>query len=217
MLRTHYDNLQISQTASDTVIRAAYRALSQAHHPDKNPSNREEAERVMKAINEAYAVLSDPVRRKEHNVWISQQLHEAPDVQRPSHEPEPRSYSSVIPDERAPESPAQPAVVQDSLARIAGKGAIATAVGLVALTLLGLLSGKQDIQAITSFLITTALLALTIGPSVLLYAGFAALRKKTCTEGFGSWAKPLRDYALGAAVVTTGIYLVLEWVNRLSR
>lgn len=171
----------------------------------------------MKAINEAYAVLSDPVRRKEHNVWISQQLHEAPDVQRPSHEPEPRSHSIVIPDERAPESPAQPAVVQDSLARIAGNGAIATAVGLAALVLLGLVSDKQDSQTIMLFLLTTAFLALTIGLPVLLYAGFAALRKKTREEGFGSWAKPLRDFALGAGVVTTGIYLVLEWVNRLSR
>ena len=51
MFRPYYDNLQISKTASDEVIRAAYRALSQKHHPDKNPANREAAERVMKLVN----------------------------------------------------------------------------------------------------------------------------------------------------------------------
>lgn len=70
--RTHYDNLQIARTASDAVIRAAYRGLSQQHHPDKNPNDRVNAERKMKVINEAYAVLADPVRRREHDQWIMQ-------------------------------------------------------------------------------------------------------------------------------------------------
>lgn len=69
-IRTHYNNLQIARTASDAVVRAAYRALSQQHHPDKNPNDRESAERIMKVINEAYAVLSDPVKRREHDQWI---------------------------------------------------------------------------------------------------------------------------------------------------
>lgn len=75
-IRTHYDNLQISRTASDAVIRAAYRGLSQQHHPDKNPSDREVAERIMKIINEAYAVLSDPVLRRQHDEWIDSQEKE---------------------------------------------------------------------------------------------------------------------------------------------
>lgn len=69
-IRTHYDNLQIARNASDAVIKAAYRGLSQQHHPDKNPQDRERAERVMKIINEAYEVLSDPTKRQEHDQWI---------------------------------------------------------------------------------------------------------------------------------------------------
>lgn len=75
-IRTHYDNLQITRTASDAVVRAAYRGLSQQHHPDKNLKDRETAERIMKVINEAYAVLSDPVRRRQHDEWIDGQESE---------------------------------------------------------------------------------------------------------------------------------------------
>ena len=75
-IRTHYDNLQIARTASEAVVRAAYRGLSQQHHPDKNPKDREAAERIMKVINEASAVLSDPVRRRQHDKWIDSQESE---------------------------------------------------------------------------------------------------------------------------------------------
>ncbi len=69
-IRTHYDHLQVAETASEEVIRGAYKYLSQKHHPDKNLDNQAEAERIMRLINEAYAVLSDPQRRKEHDEWI---------------------------------------------------------------------------------------------------------------------------------------------------
>lgn len=68
--KTHYDNLQVSQLASDIVIRAAFRGLSQKHHPDKNLDDVQNSERVMKIINEAYTVLSNPKSRKEHDEWI---------------------------------------------------------------------------------------------------------------------------------------------------
>ncbi len=70
-LRTHYDNLQIARTASDSVIRAAYKVLSQKFHPDKNPDNLSQAEARMKIINEAFRVLSDPLRKAEHDAWIA--------------------------------------------------------------------------------------------------------------------------------------------------
>lgn len=71
MVHSHYENLQVSRTASDEVIKGAYRYLSQKWHPDKQPSEkRSEAERIMKLVNDAYAVLSDPARRREHDEWI---------------------------------------------------------------------------------------------------------------------------------------------------
>ena len=70
--KTHYDNLQVSPNASEVVVRAAYKSLAQKYHPDKFDGSPSEAERVMKIINEAYAVLTDPTKRIEHDAWIRQ-------------------------------------------------------------------------------------------------------------------------------------------------
>ncbi|WP_020653735.1 J domain-containing protein [Massilia niastensis] len=69
-IHTHYDNLKVSRHAPQEVIRAAYKALSQKYHPDKNPGD-EKAARIMAIVNTAYNTLSDPLRRKEHDEWIA--------------------------------------------------------------------------------------------------------------------------------------------------
>jgi hypothetical protein len=69
-IHTHYDNLKVARLAPQEVIRAAYKALSQKYHPDKNPGD-EKAARIMAILNTAYGILADPVRRKEHDEWIA--------------------------------------------------------------------------------------------------------------------------------------------------
>jgi DnaJ domain len=69
-IHTHYDNLKVARGAPQEVVRAAYKALSQKYHPDKNPGD-EKAARIMAIVNTAYNILSDPVRRKEHDEWIA--------------------------------------------------------------------------------------------------------------------------------------------------
>lgn len=69
-VHTHYDNLKVARDAPPEVIRAAYKTLSQKHHPDRN-GNSKEAIRIIQLINTAYEVLSDPARRKEHDEWIA--------------------------------------------------------------------------------------------------------------------------------------------------
>ncbi|MFL6708387.1 MAG: J domain-containing protein [Massilia sp.] len=69
-IHTHYDNLKVARMAPQEVIRAAYKALSQKYHPDKNPGD-EKAARIMAIVNTAYGILADPVRRKEHDEWIA--------------------------------------------------------------------------------------------------------------------------------------------------
>ena len=71
--KTHYDNLNVSRNAHASVIKAAYKVLCQNYHPDKYAGGPEEALRIMKIINGAYAVLSDPVKRAEHDHWIGMQ------------------------------------------------------------------------------------------------------------------------------------------------
>lgn len=68
-IRTHYDNLKVSRDAPAEVIRAAYKSLSQKYHPDRNPGD-VQAEKIMRLINEAYEVLSDPEKREQHDKWI---------------------------------------------------------------------------------------------------------------------------------------------------
>jgi hypothetical protein len=68
--RTHYDNLQVTRTASDLVIKAAYRSLSQKYHPDKFDGPPQEALRIMQILNRAYEILSHPERRKEYDQTI---------------------------------------------------------------------------------------------------------------------------------------------------
>ncbi|WP_338846053.1 J domain-containing protein [Massilia sp. W12] len=69
-IHTHYDNLKVSRNAPAEVIRAAYKALSQKYHPDKNQGD-DKAARIMAILNSAYETLSDPQRRKEHDEWIA--------------------------------------------------------------------------------------------------------------------------------------------------
>ena len=69
-IHTHYDNLKVARLAPQEVIRAAYKALSQKYHPDKNPGD-EKAARIMAILNSAYGTLSDPQRRREHDEWIA--------------------------------------------------------------------------------------------------------------------------------------------------
>jgi hypothetical protein len=65
-MRTHYDNLNVSENAPEEVIRAAYKALALRFHPDRNNGSAE-SRRVMQILNEAYEVLSDSTKRREYD------------------------------------------------------------------------------------------------------------------------------------------------------
>lgn len=62
----YYDILGIDENADSDRIKDSYRKLALRYHPDRNNGDKEAAEK-MKAINEAYAVLSDPRKREEYD------------------------------------------------------------------------------------------------------------------------------------------------------
>lgn len=62
-MKDYYEMLQVHPGASDTVIHAAHKALMKIYHPDINPSFSNRAT----AINEAYAVLGDNIKRKQYD------------------------------------------------------------------------------------------------------------------------------------------------------
>src|SRR5262245_36646687 len=61
----YYQVLQITPKATFDQVHKAYRALAMQYHPDRNSTPG--AGSAMAAINEAYAVLSDPSRRREYD------------------------------------------------------------------------------------------------------------------------------------------------------
>jgi curved DNA-binding protein CbpA len=63
--KDYYSILGVLPTAEDAVIRAAYKALAQRYHPDRNSSA--DAKERMAEINEAYGVLSDSAKRKAYD------------------------------------------------------------------------------------------------------------------------------------------------------
>ena len=64
-----YSVLGVQPKASMTEIKRAYRKLALKLHPDKNPSNKEECEKKIKAINEAYETLSDERKRELYDQY----------------------------------------------------------------------------------------------------------------------------------------------------
>lgn len=70
----YYKILGISKDANENQIKKAYRKLAIKYHPDKNPNNKEEAEKKFKKIGEAYGVLSDNEKRKTYDQFGKQGL-----------------------------------------------------------------------------------------------------------------------------------------------
>lgn len=67
---TYYDVLEISETASEEVVRVAYKALAKKYHPDVFCGDAKEAEEKMKQINVAFEVLSDSKKRKQYDDYL---------------------------------------------------------------------------------------------------------------------------------------------------
>lgn len=64
--RDYYEVLGVDKNADDAALKKAYRALAKKYHPDMNPGDKE-AEKKFKEASEAYAVLSDPEKRRQYD------------------------------------------------------------------------------------------------------------------------------------------------------
>jgi molecular chaperone DnaJ len=63
-----YEVLGVEKSATEAEIKSAYRKLAKKYHPDMNPDNKE-AEEKFKEVNDAYAILSDPEKRKKFDTY----------------------------------------------------------------------------------------------------------------------------------------------------
>ncbi len=64
--RDYYEVLGVDRNADDAALKKAYRVLAKKYHPDMNPGDKE-AEKKFKEASEAYAVLSDPDKRRQYD------------------------------------------------------------------------------------------------------------------------------------------------------
>lgn|GEM_PF-1249843 len=75
---TYYEILGVRPDEDTPVIRKAYVKLAWSYHPDRNSGvNEAEATRRMRALNEAWATVSDPDLRREYDrrIAISSKMH----------------------------------------------------------------------------------------------------------------------------------------------
>lgn len=71
MEKDYYEILGVSKNADEEIVKAAYRDLSKKYHPDMNVNKTQEEklelEAKFKEVSEAYAILFDPIKRKEYD------------------------------------------------------------------------------------------------------------------------------------------------------
>ena len=65
MEKNYYDILQVNKNASPEVIEKVYKLLAKKYHPDlQNSENKQQSEKILKEINEAYEVLSNTEKKE---------------------------------------------------------------------------------------------------------------------------------------------------------
>lgn len=64
--RDYYEVLGVSKDVDEATLKKAYRKVAKKYHPDMNPGDAE-AERKFKEASEAYAILSDPEKRRQYD------------------------------------------------------------------------------------------------------------------------------------------------------
>jgi len=65
--KDYYEVLGVERGASEADIKRAYKKLALKWHPDKNPDQKELAQREFIAVQQAYEVLSDPDKKRRYD------------------------------------------------------------------------------------------------------------------------------------------------------
>jgi hypothetical protein len=80
---THYEVLGVPTSASAAEVKRAYRLQARQHHPDVSGAD----DAVMQALNQAWATLGDPARRRAYDRLVGVGETSGPSAARPSAPP----------------------------------------------------------------------------------------------------------------------------------
>ena len=75
--KEYYGILKVSRGANEVEIKRAFRRLALQFHPDRAQGD-SKTEELFKEINEAYAVLSDPEKRRHYDIAGSADYRDSP-------------------------------------------------------------------------------------------------------------------------------------------
>lgn len=81
-MKNYYKILEVDKNASDEIIERAYKVLVKKYHPDlQTEQNKEEAAKRITIINEAYSILSNPLKRAEYNKKLQKETERNEKIQ----------------------------------------------------------------------------------------------------------------------------------------
>ncbi|ANQ09910.1 Uncharacterized protein PCOAH_00042820 [Plasmodium coatneyi] len=69
--KNFYEILNVQRNSSKNEIKQAYRKLALKYHPDRNPNNRKESEKMFREITEAYETLSDENKKQMYDSQLN--------------------------------------------------------------------------------------------------------------------------------------------------
>jgi curved DNA-binding protein len=106
-MHNHYKTLGLTNAASLAEIRRAYRILARRYHPDVNPDG--QGEELFKEIALAYSVLSDPEKKRQHDLELKQNVESFAESFEKAHEALKRHQSASAYAKQQQEAPKQTA------------------------------------------------------------------------------------------------------------
>jgi len=159
-----YEVLGVAPSASAAEVRQAYVALARQHHPDLDGGD---AER-MRAVNDAWATLSDPARRARYDRTLI-----APPPGPPGEEERPRSEAEDLLADLADDTPIGARVVLPPWISLLPVAVFALSVGAFCV---GLLFSSKSALAVSVALFALSCAMFLLAPFVALLSSRRANR-----------------------------------------
>jgi hypothetical protein len=167
---THYEVLGVAESAGRDELRQAYLSQARRHHPDRQPdkAKRVAAEVRMREINQAWAVLGHPDRRRTYDA----ERHAEDRAVRPNNAPHPDfipiddediDYAELL-DDTPMDGTDVPRWLQVLPAGLLALGALAIIAGFIAM--LG------PLVAFGAFLLVLAVLSFLATPAVAVMRSY---------------------------------------------